>query len=207
MGFYSIFLTWCINLEYYKGGFNPIGYLENASITWSEITNDYPILGLLLPNDHTNAFLKAYERYQKWVSKRGKQMGENLSRSVKANVSYGFFEKCMLEILMRRILGFYAITGSEFINYSGLASRISKFTRKMSGESLIKRIVMEMDIWIQNRKLDPLISKVVCLASAKLSYMLYWEFRKISFDEVDLEETIKEFEEIIKPQVEDKVKP
>jgi len=194
-------------MEYYKGGFNPIGYLENAQLSWSEITNDYPILGILLPQVHANALRKAFSQYQKWIFKRGRQMGEQLDRSIKANVSFGFFQKCMIDILVKRILGFYGLVGSVFLSYAGLAYKVAKLTKKYSGEGLVRAIIAQEDFWLQVRKTDPVITKVVCLASAKLAYYLNMKFSDISFAEEELEKSVKQIEEIMKSQQEEQTKP
>jgi len=180
---------------------NPLDYLKKARLSYSEMRDDRPLKQLISSFDEDEALRRAQHRYSKWMRKRGKQLGNSLTQSMRARVSYGFIRQAFLEVVLSKVLGSYGVTGGRFIDYSGLGYAVAKKAESYSGSSLVGEVNKLLQRYKLEREVEDEIAHVVALVCAKVAFYVRRKYRNTILSEA--EEVSVEPEEAAKRMVED----
>jgi len=141
--------------------------LRKRPITLEEILTVDPIPALFNPFDLKILLPKASYMTKRWLAKRGLQLGRILTLETKVKVSYGMIKKALLEIIYRRIMGFYGITGVDQLKYFNLGNKVARAYERYEGPQLLKWLDRTVKRMIEDGRLDKDIAKVVVLATLK----------------------------------------
>ena len=142
-------------------------YLENAKLDIAELYSLEPLQLIVTDKLKNKVLKKASRRYGKYVSKYKNRTGEEPSLNMKANLSYGFLKKVFMEEVIGIVLGWFGITGGNYVTYSNLANRIGKIAEKTHGKALINRIEIELIRWADKYNIKEDLGKIMALIGVK----------------------------------------
>jgi len=170
--------------------------IENMKLDIGELYTYEPIQFLVSERVQNVVLKRATRRYEKYIAKIRRRRKEEPPLEMKANLSYAFLKKALLEELLRIVLGWYGITGGIFLNYSNFANRIAKICEKTHGKALLDKIEREMKDWIEKYNLNLNLSKIIALVSVKTT-----RYAQKNYSQIILERKKEEGEENPKRKV------
>lgn len=149
--------------------------LKQSEINLNIIVNSEAVHLIIPRNDRLYAERDAYQRWLKYMEKKGK----NFNAYKKINVANGFRLKTLLEVGTRNILGYCGIRGPQQMIYMDLGYSVAKEIKNEKLRYWPEILMKELKFEAPKFQLDPTIAKIVVLVAAMITYdFLYGELGK-----------------------------